>query len=280
MPATYAHWRFGVDCINTLPDDLKKAVQDNRDLFDLGVHGPDIFFYDLLHKDVTKYGYSMHKIPANVFFSKCKEVFNNHEEKDEMLAYMLGFLSHFTLDSSCHGYVERKKEVSNISHNKIESQWERHTIELDNRTTYLVDRAESLRPNKNNANIISYFFDFDQKVILRATRWQHFIIYILNCVSIRKENFLKIILTSLKMNDYADLLIGFKEDELCKDSNLRLDKLKSNAIKLYPKLVKNLIAFIYEDKKLSPYFEHGFDQWEDYKDIPVLDYNQELTYKV
>lgn len=280
MPATYAHWRFGVDCIETLPENLKKAVLENRDLFDLGVHGPDIFFYDLLHKDVSEFGFAMHKIPARQFFERCKDVFNSHEEKEQMLAYMLGFLSHFTLDSLCHSYVERKKEVSGVSHNRIESEWDRHTIELDGRVTHLVDRAESLKPNKNNARIISYFFSFNERVILRATRCQRFIVYALNCISVRKEILLKKFLTKIGMENYADLLIGFQEYTPCKDSNLRLDKLKNKALKQYPKLMNNFIAYLYDDKKLSPYFKHGFDEWDDYKDIKVLDYMQELKYKV
>ena len=52
MPTTYTHWRFGQECIDVLPDELKKIVNDHRDLYDIGVHGPDIFFYDQLHKDV------------------------------------------------------------------------------------------------------------------------------------------------------------------------------------------------------------------------------------
>ncbi len=280
MPATYAHWRFGEDCFQIMPDDIKKIVNDNRDIFNLGVHGPDIFFYDLTHKNITSYGSKMHKLAAMDFFKNSKDIINNHEEKEQMLAYMLGFLSHFTLDSTCHSYVERKREFANISHNYVESAWERHVIELDGRTPNLVDRAESLRPNKDIAKVISYFFPFNQKEILRTTKCQHSIIYMLNCISIRKDKFLRTLLTKLGLSDFADLLIGFEEVEICKDSNLRLDKLRKKALKQYEKLLNNYLAYLKEDKKLTTYFNKTFDRDENYQDIQVLDYDEELKYKV
>ncbi len=280
MPATYAHWRFGEDCFQIMPEDIKKIVNDNRDIFNLGVHGPDIFFYDLTHKKITSYGSKMHKLPAMDFFKNSKEVINNHEEKEQMLAYMLGFLSHFTLDSTCHSYVERKREFANISHNYVESAWERHVIELDGRTPNLVDRSESLRPNKDIAKVISYFFPFSQKEILRTTKCQHNIIYMLNCISFRKDKFLRTLLKTIGLSDFADLLIGFEEVEICKDSNLRLDKLRKKALKQYEKLLNNYIAYLKEDKKLITYFNKTFDRDENYQDIQVLSYEEELKYKV
>ena len=282
MPTTYAHWAFGRECIELMPKDMQRIVNEHRDIFNIGVHGPDIFFYDLLHSDVTKYGSGMHFIPAKEFFSKCKEVLLSHKknEREEMLSYVLGFLSHFTLDSTVHGYVDRKKEVSKISHNYIESQWDRHVMELDNRKPNLVDRAESLKPNKNIAKAISYFFPFDEKVILRTCRWQRFIVYMTNAITPLKQNIFQKILHKIGKPDYADLFIGFEEDNICKDSNLRLDKLENKALKQYSKLLKNFLNYIDDKEKLIKYFDHDFSDWPDYKEIPVLSYKKELTYKV
>lgn len=280
MPTTYAHWRFGAKCIEKMPKNLQTIIHENRDIYNLGVHGPDILFYDLFNSKVTKYGDQMHNIPAGEFFAKCKKVFNTHEEKAQMLAYIMGFLTHFTLDSTCHGYVDRKKEVAGISHNLIEAQWDRHVMELDNRIPYLVDRAESLRPNKKNTQVISYFYPYDKKTILKTCKAQHTVIHALNCISIKKENFLKKVLNSIKKYDYVDLFIGFEEKEECRDSNLRLDKLCNKALKQYPKLMKNLLNYLNDKEELIDYFDHDFAPWPDYKKIEVLSYKQELKYKV
>ncbi|MDO4198190.1 MAG: zinc dependent phospholipase C family protein [Erysipelotrichaceae bacterium] len=280
MPTTYAHWRFGQDCIETMPDDLKKIVEENIDIFNIGVHGPDIFFYHLTKKDVGAYGTKMHDTPARYFFESCRDVYDKHDEKDMMMAYMLGFLSHFTLDSVCHGYVERKREVSCISHNKVEADWDGHLMYEDGRMVNTVDRAESLRPNKEIARVISYFFVYDEKVILTTTKRQHTVIHALNYVSLNRYNFMRKLLKTVGMHDYADLLISPVEDKVCLDSNMRLDKLRKKAKRLYPKLLNDFMDYMNEGKKLPKYFEHDFEQWPDYRDIPVLSPEEELEYTV
>lgn len=280
MPTSYAHWAFGRECIKKMPNNLQQIVQEHRDIFDLGVHGPDIFFYDLLHKQVPHYGAQIHSIPASVFFKKCKEVLSTHEEKAEMLAYIMGFLTHFTFDSTAHGYVERKRESAGISHNKVEAQFDRYMIELDGRKSNLVDRAESLNPNKDNARIISYFFTYDKKTVLRTCKWQKFVVHTLSSISPKKQAFFQKLLWKLGANDYADLFVGFEEEDVCRDSNLRLYKLSNKALKLFPSLMKNLLNYFNDKEQLNEYFEHDFEAWPDYKKITILPYKKEIEYKV
>lgn len=280
MPATYAHWNFGGKCIEVMPKDLAQIVRDNREIYDLGVHGPDIFFYDLAHPNITKYGSSLHDIPVSEFFTNSKNQYNTHNEKDAMLAYLIGFLSHVVLDSACHSYVERKIQVTKISHNHIEAQWERHLMELDKRQPNLVDRTESLKPNKENARIISYFYKTDEKVVARTTRNQKLIVKALNCISPIKEKVLKKILCTLNLNNFADLFINFEEDEKCADSNLRLDKLSEKAISTFKKELKVLVDFLNDKGELSKYFDTDLSVKPNYKDIEVLPLEKELTYKV
>jgi len=280
MPTTYAHWSFGNDCIQIMPTNIQKIIMAHRDLYDLGVHGPDIFFYNILNSKSVKYGYALHNIPVEEFFKNCKKVFHEHSQKDEMLSYLLGFLTHFTLDSMCHGYVERKIEESKVSHNRIETEWDKHLMILDNLEPNLVDRKETLKPNKINTEIISYFYPFDSKVLYQACRSQIAIIKLLNCPNTRKYNFFQKNLKKRNLDKYADLFIGFDEFKTCKDSNLRLDKLRTLAYKRFPKLMKNFIDFINDSDKLDSYFNHDFGPWEDYKKIKVLSYNSEIKYKV
>ena len=280
MPTTYAHWRFGCDCIETLPQNLKEIVHSHRELFDLGVHGPDIFFYDLRHHDVVSFGYKTHNLGARDFFERAVKAYKKYDDhKEEMLAYLLGFLSHFSLDSQCHGYIDRKKEISGLTHNKIESEYDGHLMRQDGKAVNRVNRAESLKPNKFTAGIMARFFPFSEKIILRTTRMQHMIIKALVCKSSLKRNALYRAMEKRKMIDYRDLLVMPEEMYECKDSNLRIDKLKAYALEIYPKLVEDLMNAIENDVKLPDYFDHNFEPWEDYKEIPVLPLNEELEYK-
>ena len=280
MPTTYAHWVFGRKCIEKMPDNLQDIIHANRDIYNQGVHGPDLLFYDLADSKVSNYGYQMHHIPARDFFAKCKVAYKEHAEKDQMLAYILAFLTHFALDSQIHSYVERKIEESDISHNHIEAQWDRHKMELDNRVPNLVDRSEALKPTKKNSKIIAYFFPFNQKTIYKSMKMHKFIVKLANAVSPKKQAAFQKGLRFIKQNNNADLFIGFEEDPICKDSNLRMDKLEAKALKLFPKLLNNLLNYFDDKEELDKYFEHDFEVWPDYKKIPVLPYEDELTFKV
>ena len=277
MPTTYAHWRFGCDCIETLPENLKKAVNDHREIFDFGVHGPDIFFYDLSHPKIAKYGTNMHHEPAKPFFERCIEVYKeNEEDKDAMMAYMLGFLSHYTLDSQCHPYINKKDEVTpELSHNKIESEYDAHMMKLDGRSINLTDRAQSLVPKKEDAAIIARFFPFSAKDLYRVCRMHHMIIHALNCKSDMKRNTLTGTLNALHLYDFRDLPLHNEEHPLAKDSNLRIDKDRANALEYYPELVEALMKAIDEDAPLPDYFNYNFGPDID---VPVLSYEEELNY--
>ena len=51
MPTTYAHYKFGNEVMSALPRPLQNSIENNRELFDVGVHGPDLLFY---YKALTK----------------------------------------------------------------------------------------------------------------------------------------------------------------------------------------------------------------------------------
>ena len=44
MPTTYAHYKFGNEVMSALPRPLQNSIENNRELFDVGVHGPIFFF--------------------------------------------------------------------------------------------------------------------------------------------------------------------------------------------------------------------------------------------
>lgn len=279
MPTTYAHWRFGCDCIETLPENLKKIVNQNRDLFDFGVHGPDVLFYDLKRPDLFSYGQSIHKQSGKQFFENSINVYKlNDDNKDQMLAYILGFLSHYALDSQCHGYINKKADVTdNLSHNKVESEYDGHLIKLDGKAISQTDRAKSLKPSKFNAMIIARFFSYSIEEIRKAIYGQKFLISALNCKTDFKRNLAYNVLNKLKKYDYADLLIQTKQADNCKDSNLRIDKLKEYALELYPILVNNYCNALDGKEELIDYFDRCFDPIGG-DETPILKYEDELNY--
>ena len=109
MPSTYAHRRFGADVLVQLPRELREKITPYRPLYDMGLHGPDLMFYyrALQSNPVNRLGNAMHEQPGRVFFTRARGVVNTARNKNAALAYALGFVCHFALDSTCHPYVER-----------------------------------------------------------------------------------------------------------------------------------------------------------------------------
>ena len=87
MPTTYAHYRFGELCIKELPTNLQNIINQNRDIFNYGVHGPDIFFYYncLKPNEVNAFGSRLHDIPYKDLLKIMKENFDKCSNKDEAI---------------------------------------------------------------------------------------------------------------------------------------------------------------------------------------------------
>ena len=47
MPTTYAHDLFGQRVYTFLTPEIKQVIRKNKNLFRIGLHGPDILFYDI-----------------------------------------------------------------------------------------------------------------------------------------------------------------------------------------------------------------------------------------
>lgn len=280
MPTTYAHWRFGQACLKKMPKKYKTYVLNNMDIYNLGVHGPDIFFYALDNKDISEYGSEMHLLPGKDFFERCRIVYKTHKEKEAILSYILGFLSHYTLDSVCHAYVNEKKDYSHISHNKIEAEYDKYLIELDKRKPTSVNRSETLKPNEQIANVISYFHPYDTQATMKSLKMQKFIVGLMTCKYDIKRNILNKILLNKQLYDYSDLLIYKEEFEPCKDSNLRLEKLANKALEKYPKLLTGVLDYMFKDKPLPNYFNNNFEGCKEFSNMPILTYEEEKEFTI
>ena len=75
MPTTYTHYRFGKDVLDALPRRIRTAMETNRELFDIGLHGPDILFYykPLRPNPVNQIGYDLHGHSGKEFFERAKK---------------------------------------------------------------------------------------------------------------------------------------------------------------------------------------------------------------
>ena len=71
VPGFTTHYLFGVKAYNDLPNNyLKHVISKYRWLYQLGLQGPDIFFYNvpiLRHRDYRNVGSHMHEYQVTTF---------------------------------------------------------------------------------------------------------------------------------------------------------------------------------------------------------------------
>ena len=160
MPSTYAHRRFGADVLDRLPAELQEKIAPYRELYDIGLHGPDLLFYYHAAKStpVSALGNAMHEQPGAVFFERARGVVNKAKNRDAALAYVLGFLCHFALDSTCHPRVEQDVRDSGVSHCEIETEFDNMLLRRDGKDPLHFLTASHIHPSMERAKVIAPFY--------------------------------------------------------------------------------------------------------------------------
>ncbi len=114
MPGFTTHYLFGVKNLkqfkNSVPYSiLTDSINKHRNVFYLGLQGPDIFFFQL-ESYIRRYN------PGSMAHRKCTSTFLKaliqtpvllvkEEERQIARAYAAGFLGHYILDAKMHPYV-------------------------------------------------------------------------------------------------------------------------------------------------------------------------------
>ena len=132
MPSTYAHYRMGVALLPTMPADVRRTIGRFRRLFDVGLHGPDIFFYHnpILPTSTGTLGAKFHAQTGKDFFQRICRV-ARLEKSEAAQAYLYGALCHYALDSFCHPYVVEQAATGIALHPEIEAEFDRFLLDAD-----------------------------------------------------------------------------------------------------------------------------------------------------
>ncbi len=132
MPSHYAHYRFGTKAIQLLPPQVQRTIRLFRPLYDMGLHGPDIFFYHniFLKDNVVKLGKKYHTFTGEEFFQPvCKHL--RLEPNEAAMAYLYGVLTHYCLDSAVHPFVLKTVHDEEVGHVELETEFDRFLLQMD-----------------------------------------------------------------------------------------------------------------------------------------------------
>ena len=284
MPAIYTHYCFGEEMKKIYPAHLQSIIQEHLDLYEMGLHGPDIFFYyQIYHRNkLSQWGSLMHKKNAYDFFESSRHIILEKSHREAKIAYMLGFIAHFALDYECHSYIEKKIKTSHVSHSLIECEMDKYLLLQNQQKPLYTDLTKHLHPNIENAKVIQSFFpQFTIQQILSTLQsmktYNRFLASHQPVIRTLVKSFLFL---SGKYENYRGLLMDAKVHPACQDSNLRLEKLMKKAIPHCLMLSENYYAYLTKNESLSHDFLNHYSAHEGWQDIPVLTYEKEKEYDI
>nr|WP_294493074.1 zinc dependent phospholipase C family protein [uncultured Mediterraneibacter sp.] len=270
MPTTYAHYKFGNEVLSALPRPLLSSIENHRELFDIGVHGPDLLFYyrALIKNPVNSQGFALHDKMADEFFSHAIEVIGQEtEDPAAARAYIYGFICHFALDSECHPYIEKMIRTSGISHSEIEMEFDRLLLKEDyiNPVRYLA--TGHIHPSRKNAAVIAPFYEnLTPELVEKAMRGMILCHKMLHAPTPTKR---RMIYGAMKLAGQYEskhgMVMSLEPNPACKDYCQLLKRLYAGAVPLAAGLIIQYQKALFEGSGLPERFHRTFgagDNWE------------------
>ena len=131
MPANYAHYRFA----KQVQSGLSEAVHKHKALYLAGCHGPDpLFYYNPFRTNaVSTLAEDIHQMSGREIFTRACERLRKTPDA-EGYAYLYGLLTHYCLDSGCHGFVNDLADRGLCDHTELETEFDRYLMTLDGET--------------------------------------------------------------------------------------------------------------------------------------------------
>lgn len=261
MPSTYAHYRFGNEILKCLPDKQKQIILSYPDLFYIGLHGPDLLFYykPVSSNPVNRTGFGMHERPASEFFISAGKVLRDNQFASAHVAYIYGFLCHFALDRECHGYIDEKIASSGVSHVEIEAEFDRILLERDGFNPVSKKLTDHIHPSYESAQVISSFFEeISEKEVYKSIKSMVFYNNILCAPQKIKRSVIYGFLKLAGHEEIKGMIINYKPNPLCNDSNKKLMKLYGQALENAERLITGFIDSVLGKRLYDSLFKYTF----------------------
>lgn len=261
MPSNYAHFRFGSELIGQLDADQRRTIQRFRQLFDMGLHGPDLFFHHdpLIQTPVRKLGKKYHLQSGQAFFERvCRSVRMNPSEG--AMAYLYGVLAHYALDSLSHPFINRMEQEGKGTHNEIETEFDRFLLETDGRKPpYLQDISAHITLTPGECETVALFYPpvssgAIRKCVKNMAANTRFLVM---PKGIRRDLVSKAM--QLVTPNTAGLIMTIHPNRKCAGLNSSLMRLYEMAMNRYPVLLDQIQVHMTRNKPLGPDFSAIFD---------------------
>ncbi len=157
--------------LRLMPADVRGTAKRHRQLFDVGLHGPDpLFFYrSVFPGKVRRLGRKFHMQTGGEFFSRvCRNL--RLEPSEGGQAYLYGVLCHYALDAQCHPLVTQTNGEDPLGHLQMELEFDRFLMDLDGTCPPgEIHLAEHMTLTDQECGIVSRFYPGTDKYIFRMS---------------------------------------------------------------------------------------------------------------
>lgn len=154
MPAFISHYLFGLDIYNRMENlSVKKTIHDNRYSYNLGLQGPDLFFYNLpmvFGPNEQNVGGLMHEQNVNVFFYHYMNQLFSLSTKEFPIgfSYLCGLLCHYCLDVHLHPYIYFRSGFRTDEKDSSKKTFPAHAQMESQLDTILLKMKKNIPPSK------------------------------------------------------------------------------------------------------------------------------------
>lgn len=276
MPYTYTHLRFGKKCLEVLPTEYKSIVKENILYFNYGTLGPDLLNYHspFSNKKFIELSKKIHNNTILETLEEAKYKFKINKERDAILSYILGYISHFLLDSYCNNYINKSSiklnktiyalycEIDKYYYKKDKIK-ETKNILKDFKYTSIVSDILSTTLKAKEADIKQSISNFDTYTKIQLINNKYIVSILIK------------LLKAIKKEEYADLFL-FNQNISNISQIIRIEKYFEIAIYHYKYLIENFINYLYSNSELDDYFKNTFIN--DKNEVEVLNLDNEKKY--
>ncbi len=135
MPNIITHVLFARELRGQLSEEAQSKLENKDSLYEIGCNGPDYLFFHGINKkrfyqssSLRDLGHYVHRRGTNDFYKTALQVIRNEKEsdvKEDEIAYVMGHLAHWGLDSTAHPYIFYRtgsgSQKASTRHHKFES---------------------------------------------------------------------------------------------------------------------------------------------------------------
>ena len=262
MPTTSAHDLFGKMVYHRLSPEIREVIKAHQTTYQIGLHGPDILFYVRpFHRNrFNQMAHRLHREEAIGFFEKGRLLYQQTGD-EEILVYLLGFICHFMLDSTCHPYISEYMKKTGAGHDEIETEFDRSLMIRTGRDPFHYQPGSVLRIEKKSVDAISKVLEgMRYRDIVRALMGTKFYTKLPICESEQKRKIKLAIAKVFFVHRFADgRIIREEAKPICLESTEHLTRLFQSAVPEAAAMIEVYYKDRNDDRELSQRF------WRNYK---------------